>query len=169
MLKQYLECGKIVTTQAVNGEVRVQPWCDSPDFLLEFDTFYKNHGDAALVVEKSRVQKNMFIVKFQGVDTVEAAAAMRGTVLYISRDDVALADGEYFVQDLIGCEVIDIDTAESYGKIVDVQATGANDVYHIEDATGRLRLVPVIPQVVLERDVEAGKIKIRPLEGLFDD
>ena len=50
-----------------------------------------------------------------------------------------------------------------------VSPTGANDVYHIRFADGKERLIPAIPQVVLEIDLESNVMKIRPLEGLFDD
>lgn len=65
--------------------------------------------------------------------------------------------------------MFDADTGRSYGKVYDVRPTGANDVYYLRDEVGKERLVPAIPDVVLERDVDAGRIVIRPLEGLFDD
>lgn len=169
MKKQFLECGKIVTTQGIKGEVRVQPWCDTPGFLLGFGTLYLEKGKTPLEVERSRAQKNMVVLKIKGIDTVEAAVEMRNRVLFVNRDDVELEEGECFVQDLIGCAVVDADTGADYGEIYDVRPTGANDVYYLRDGAGVERLVPVIPDVVLERDLEAGVVKIRPLEGLFDD
>ena len=79
-----------------------------------------------------------------------------------------LDEGCYFVQDLIGLEVVDADSGESYGKITDVSQTGANDVYHITDEKGNVKLIPAIPEVVAETDIEGGVMKITPLEGLFD-
>lgn len=168
MKKQFLECGKIVTIQGIKGEVRVQPWCDTPDFLLDFDTLYLDKGETPVRIQKSRVQKNIVVLKIEGVDTVEQAVLLRNKLVYLSRDDVKLEDGEYFVQDLIGCQVVDADTGNDYGKIFNVESTGANDVYCLEDEAGTKRYVPAIPQVVLERDLDGGIIKIRPLEGLFD-
>ena len=46
--------------------------------------------------------------------------------------------------------------------------TGANDVYHIADEKGNVKLIPAIPEVVAETDIECGIMKITPLEGLFD-
>ncbi len=144
MKKQYLESGKIVTTHGVRGEVRVQPWCDTPDFLTQFACLYLDaRGSQARVVERARVHKNIVIVKFEGVENVEDAASLRGKTVYIDRADVELEEGECFVQDLIGCTV--------------------------RDAAGRERLVPAIADVVLAKDLDAGVITIRPLEGLFDD
>lgn len=169
MKKEFLECGKIVTTHGIRGEVRVQPWCDSPEFLLDFPTLYLDGGKVPVEVERARLHKNVVIFKLKGVDTPEAGAALRNKLLYIKRSDASLEEGECFVQDLIGCRVVDVDTGADYGKIYDVRPTGANDVYYLRDEDGVERLVPVIPQVVLEKDLDGELIKIRPLEGLFDD
>lgn len=170
MKKQFLECGKIVTTQGIRGEVRVQPWCDTPNFLLDFETLYLDKGSKPIKIQKSRVQKNVVVLKIEGVETVEQAVLLRNQVLYLKRSDAQLGDDEYFVQDLIGCTVLDVDTGKNYGTIFDAEsAGGANDIYCIENESGKKYYIPVIPQVVLERDIENGIVKIRPLEGLFDD
>lgn len=166
MKKEFLECGRIVAPQGIKGQVRVEPWCD-PGFLAEFETVYMD--GTPVTVTDGRVQKNMAILKLEGVETRDDALALRGKMLYINRKDAHLEEGEYFVQDLIGCSVVDIDNGADYGKIYDIRPTGANDVYYLRDDQGKERLVPVIPSVVLEKDVDNGLIKIRPLEGLFDE
>lgn len=166
-MKQYLEIGKIVSVFGLKGEVKVQPWCDSPDFLCEFDTLYYKSG-TPVEIERARVQKNIVIVKLRGCDTVEEAQKLRNRVLYMDRNDVELEEGAYFVQDLIGLKVVDADTGEEYGVLSDVSETGANDVYHIKKADGTFCYVPAIPDVVKETDIEGGVMKITPLKGLFD-
>ena len=168
MRKQYLECGKIVAVHGLRGDVRVQPWCDSPETLTAFATLYLDKGAVPMTVEKARVQKNMVLLKLEGVDTPEAAQALRGKVLYLNREDDILEEGQYYVQDLLGLEVADADTGRVYGILQDVSQTGANDVYHVAFPDGRVELVPAIPQVVVKIDIEAGRMEIRPLEGLFD-
>jgi len=169
MQKQYLECGKIVSTHGVRGELRVQPWCDTPDFLLGFDTLYLDNGNKPCHVEQARVQKNMLLLKLEGVDCLNSAAAIRGKILYIDRDDAPMEEGEFFVQDLMGLSVVDADTGEVYGKLSDVFFTGANDVYEFTGEDGKKRLLPAIKDVVLETDVTSGVMHIRPLKGLFDN
>lgn len=166
-VKKYLEAGKIVSVFGIKGEIKVQPWCDGPEFLCGFDTLCYKSG-TPVEIERSRVAKNIVVMKVKGVDTVEEAQKLRNRVLYIDRDDVELDEGCYFVQDLIGLEVVDADSGESYGKITDVSQTGANDVYHITDEKGNVKLIPAIPEVVAETDIEGGVMKITPLEGLFD-
>lgn len=170
MRRQYLELGKIVGTHGVRGELRVQPWCDSPAFFEQFHTLYcSEDGEGPVKVLNCRPHGNVMLVTLDGVDTVEASAALRGRVLFMNRAEVRLAQGDYFIQDLIGCRVVDADTGRLYGTLTQVSATGANDVWHVQDEAGREYLLPAIPPVVIETDVEQGQVKIRPLKGIFDE
>ncbi len=168
MLKQYLEVGKIVGTHGIRGEVRVDPWCDSPAFLSNFKHLYYNEGQEKIKVA-CRPHKNIVLVKINGVDTIEQAELLRGRVLYISRNDVKLPKGQHFVQDIIGCKVLDADDNTEYGIITEVFKTGANDVYTIKSQEGKEYLIPVIDDVIVEKNVEDGVISIRPMRGLFED
>lgn len=166
-MKQYLEIGKIVSVFGLKGEIKVQPWCDLPELLCEFDTLYWKSG-TPVKVERARVQKNIVVMKLEECDTVEAAQKLRGRVLYMDRNDVELEEGAYFVQDLIGMKVIDAESGEEYGELTEVSETGANDVYHIKSSEGKMYYIPAIPDVVKETDVEGQLMKITPLPGLFD-
>lgn len=167
-MEQYLEIGKVVSTHGLRGELRVDPWCDSPQFLCQFKTLYLKKGETKLSVS-SRPHKTIAIVKAKGIDTIEEAEKLRGRILYINRSDAKLAPGEYFIQDLMGLDVIDIDTSKSYGKITDVLKTGANDVYQVTDEKKKDYLIPVIDDVVKKIDINGGKVLIKPLKGIFDD
>ena len=144
--KRYLEAGEIVGTHGVRGEVRVYPECDSPQVL-----------------------EGLKIVKLDGIDTVEAAAALRGTMLYLDRNDLKLPKDRYFICDLIGLSVVDDDSGEVYGECTDVSSTGANDVYHMRTVNGREVLIPAIPSVIRKVDIDGGEIRIFAMLGLFDD
>jgi 16S rRNA processing protein RimM len=168
MLKQYLECGKIVGTHGLRGEIKVQPWSDSPDFLCGFDVFYLDaNGEKPIRVASARVHKHMALLCFEGINSIDDANNMRGKVLYINRDD-APDDGKPFIQDLLGLAVLDADTGEFYGKLMEVLETGANDIYIVRNDEGGEKLIPVIPQVVISTDIKGGEVLIRPLRGLFD-
>lgn len=167
--KQYLEIGQIVAPQGIKGEVRVQPWCDSATFFEQFRVLYFEEGKTPVTVEKARGQKSVAVLKLQGVNDMESANLLRGKVLWCARSDVQLSERTYFVQDLIGLSVVDADDESIvYGKLSEVSATGANDVYHIENA-GKVTLIPAIRQVVISTELENGVMRIRPLKGLFDD
>lgn len=170
MKKKYLECGKIVTTHGVRGELKVQPWCDTPEFLCGFSTLYLQKGEKAIGVLSAKVHKNMVLLTLCGVESLDEAAALRGKILYIDRDDAPPdPDGGHYIQDLMDIAVIDADTGRDWGNLTNVFSTGANDVYEITDAEGMKRLVPAIADVIIETNPDAGFMKIRPLKGLFDD
>ncbi len=166
--KKYLECGKVITTHGVQGEVKLELWCDGFDFISHFKRLYLEKGARLLTVEGMRPQKNMALIRFEGINTMDDALKLRGKVLYIDRED-APDTGGYFIQDLIGLEVFDADDGRLYGHLTGVSATGANDVYHIAFPDGKERLIPAIPQVVIRVDIDQNRIEIRPLKGLFED
>ena len=168
-MKKYLEIGKIVTTHGIKGEVKVQPWCDSPEFLAGFDTLYFKKGEEKITVLGAKIVKNMCVLKLSGVDTIEAALVLRGKILYMDRDDAELSEGCYFIQDLIGLEVVDAQSGRIYGNLDDVFETGANDVYAVKSESGKVYYIPAIPQVIEKTDLENGKMYITPMEGLIDD
>lgn len=169
MKKQFLDSGKIVGTHGIKGEVRIEPWCDSPEFLCSFKKLYLDEKGEAFVEVKSRPHKNIALCKIKGIDTIEAAEKYRGKIIYINRDDISLDDGVNFVQDLIGLDVVDESSGKSYGTLTDVLRTGANDVYEITGANEKKYLAPVIDEVVKEISVDGGYVKINPMKGIFDD
>ena len=129
---------------------------------------YFDEGRRAVKV-KARAHKTIALVKLEGIDTVEQAAALRGEMLYLDRGDLKLDKGQYFICDLIGLAVVDDDTGEVYGECTDVSHTGANDVYHMRTAAGDEVLIPAIPSVIRKIDVDGGEMRIYPMLGLFDD
>ena len=87
---ELLECGKIVSTHGVRGEIKINPWCDGPDFLCEFEELYLKDG-RVLELERARVHKNCVIAKVAGIDSIESAmpyinAAVSYTHLQLERD-----------------------------------------------------------------------------------
>ena len=105
----FLEAGQIVGTHGVRGEVRVQPWCDSPALFATLTTLYWDKAGASPVRVKSRPHKNIALAKLDGVDTVQDASALRGRLLYLARADLKLPAGRYFIKDLIGMAIVDAD------------------------------------------------------------
>ena len=166
--KPYLEAGQIVGTHGVRGEVRVQPWCDSPQQFATFKKLYWDANGKQPVKVKGRPHKNIALVVLDGITTVEAAQVLRGKMLYVDRRDLKLPKGHYLVQDLIGLTVVDADTGETYGTLTDVSQTGANAVYHMATDKGEI-LIPAIPDVVVEINLKKDVLRLRPMKGLLDD
>jgi 16S rRNA processing protein RimM len=169
MQNKYLEIGNIVGTHGIKGELRVQPWCDSAEMLSEFKTLFFDKGNTPVNILNSRVHKSLVLMQIEGIDTVEKAARLRNKVLFVDRKEINLPHGSYFIQDLIGLEIIDYDNGKKYGELCDVSRTGANDVYHVKMENNKEQLIPAIPNVIKEIDITNGKILISPLKGLFDD
>ncbi len=167
-MEKFLETGKIVNIHGLRGEVKIIPWSDDADFICSFDTLYCGKHKKAFRVENARVHKNTVLVKFEEINTPEAANALRNNIVYIDRDEIKLDEGVFFIADLIGLSVKNVDSGDIIGKVTDVFQTGANDVYEIKK-DGRAFYIPAIPDVIINTDIENGVILIKPLEGLLDE
>ena len=171
MIKDYLELGQIVGTHGIRGELRVNPWCDTPEFAKKFKTLYfDSKGTNSVKVVSCRPHGNVILLALEGIDSIDKAEKYKNRILYIKRSDAHLPDGVWFIEELIGCNVYDADdNSVCYGEISDVSETGANDVWYITDENGNEYLIPAIKDVVIKTDVKNNSVFIRPLKGIFDD
>ena len=160
-VKEFLDCGQIVNTHGVRGEVRVVPWADSPDFLCRFSTLYLD-GTPRRVLS-SRVHKGSVIVRLEGVDTVEEAMLLRDKTVQIRRTDARLPEGTFFLADIIGLKVVD-EEGKALGTLKEVLSPSVQRVYVIEGE--REILIPAVPEFILETNIEGGYIKVRLIEGM---
>lgn len=161
MKKEFLEIGKIVNTHGVRGEVKVQPWADSPEFLLGFRTLYLD--ETPVKVRTGRVHKGMVILALEGVEDVNAAMALKNRVLYMRREDARLPRGSFFLQDILGAKVV-TEAGEELGELADVLDLPGNPVYVVRGA--REILIPAVPEFVLRTDAENGVVTVRLIEGM---
>ena len=158
MKLQFIEAGEIVTTHGVRGEVKVLTWLDSPELLCEFDRC--RIGGKEFRMESVRVQKTCNLVKLSGVDTMEAAQAMRGKVVELYREDID--EDVIFGAELIGVEVYEEDTL--LGKITDVLDYPGNNVYVVKGQ--HEYMIPAVKAFVLNTDMEQGVMEVRLIEGM---
>ena len=165
MLQQYLEVGKVTNVHGLMGEVKVQPWADSPEFLCQFKTLYVDDAHFPIAVQRARVHKNMVIIKFEGPTDVPSAMALRGATLYIDRADAKLPEGAFFLADIYGLEVRDAASGEVLGKIADVLTLPANNVYVVKGGAREL-MIPAVPQFIAETNLEEGFLRVNMMEGL---
>ena len=160
-MKEFLDCGQIVNTHGVRGEVRIVPWADSPDFLCQFSTLYLD--GAPRKVLSSRVHKGSVIVKLDGVDTVEEAMLLRDKTVQINRADAKLPEGTFFLADIIGLNVVD-EEGRTLGKLKEVLFPSVQQVYVVEGE--REIMIPAVPEFILETNITDGYIKVRLIEGM---
>ena len=160
-MKEFLDCGQIVNTHGIRGEVRIVPWADSPDFLCQFSTLYLD-GTPKRVLS-GRVHKGSVIVKLDGVDTVEEAMLLRDKTVQIRRADARLRSGSFFLADIIGLDVVDED-GRKLGTLKEVLSPSVQQVYVIEGE--REIMIPAVPEFILETNIEGGYLKVRLIEGM---
>ena len=167
MQKKYLEAGRIVGTHGVRGDLRVQSWCDSPETLCDFDTLYLD-DHTRVTVERAQVHKNVVLLHLTGVDTLEAAEALKNRVLLLDREDVDLPDDLVFIQDILGFTVTDTRTGQTVGRLRDVITTNpAHDLYEITGEDGKMVYIPAAKPFLQSIDMENGVIFITSIEGLL--
>lgn len=168
MQKQFLEAGQIVNTHGIQGEIKVLSWCDSPDVLADFNTLYWADG-TPVQVEKAYVHKGSVIMRIAGVNSIEAAQALRSKVLYLSREDVDLPEDLVFIQDILGFVVYDCRTDTEIGVLREVLTSNpAHDLYEIQSPTGKLIYIPAIKPFLKEIDMQQKRILIESIEGLYE-
>lgn len=163
MKNKFLEAGQIVNTHGIRGEVKIVPWCDTPDFLCNFDVLYLDGKPVR--VEQMRVHKGNVIAMLSGIHDVDAAMALKNKIVSIDRSDVELPDGRHFIADLIGLEVRDADSGSVLGTITDVLTPPASEVYVIK-GNGKEYMIPAVDEFLIETNVEAGYVRVRLIEGM---
>ena len=160
-MNEFLDCGQIVNTHGLHGEVRVVPWADSPDFLLQFSTLYLD--GAPMQIRSSRTHKGSVIVLFDGVDNVDAAMLLKGKTVQLRRADAKLPEGSFFLADIIGLDVMDEDGTK-LGQLKEVLSPSRQQVYVVKGE--REILIPAVPEFILETNLNDGYIKVRLIEGM---
>ena len=109
----------------------------------------------------------MVLMKLEGIDTPEQADSLRQSYLLVNREDEEpLEEGVYYIVDLIGLEVY-TDEDILLGKVDDIFNTGSNDIYVVKDGKGKQILLPGIPEVLKNVDLEKGKITVHLIPGLM--
>ena len=168
-MEKYLEIGKIVNTHGFRGDVKAQAWCDNPEVMTELDVVYRRvKGEfVAVKVEKSSVHKGMVLLKLDGIDDFDKANALREEVIYADRDDIVREEGSFFIADLVGLDVIDVDSGRVYGKLKEVLQYGIHDIYSVDTGKGEA-LIPAVEEFVKKISLEEG-IFVKPIEGMFDE
>lgn len=159
---QWMEAGKVVNTHGVIGEVKIEPWCDSPDFLLAFGELLV--GGEIYKASSLRVHGKMVLAKLDGVDSVQDAQRLKERIISIDRTGVTLPEGRYFVQDLIGLTVVDQDGTR-VGTLYDVMSMPAQDVYVVRGDDGE-HYIPAVPEFVTEINLATGFVAVRMIEGM---
>lgn len=168
--EKYLECGKIINTHGVRGNVKIESWCDSVDVLCSLPKIYikKKLGLVEYEIEHASEHKKCALVKLKGVDDIDSAELLKNKIVYADRDLIPLEEGTAFIADMIGLDVFRSGNNEKLGTLEDVFESVASDIYVVKTEDGREVMVPAVDEFIDEINVERG-IWINPIPGMFED
>lgn len=164
-MENMLECGKIINTHGIHGEIKIEPWCDKPlEFFSQIKTIYV--GGSPMELLSVRAHKTFVLACIAGVENPESAMLLKNKVVTISRDEITLPDDYYFVADILGFDVYDTRTNAIIGKLEFVQEMPSSDLYVIKGEAGEI-LVPAVPEFVEKVDFEGKRLILKTIKGML--
>lgn len=167
--------GRVWRAHGVRGEMKVVPETDDPERFSDLETvFLGTRPETATphAVESARFQTTKHglnvVLKLVDIDTRDDADALRKVGVYARADDLPpLEEGELFVHDLIGLRVVTEDGTD-VGVVRDVLDAPAQLVYVVERPDEPDAMIPDVPEFVVDLDIEAQRIVVRPIEGMLE-
>ena len=169
----WLPVGKVVAVQGLKGELRINPASEFPERFTEPGTrWLKARGKAPKEIQlKSGRQlpgKSLFVVRFAGVESREAAEALVGQTLMVPGDDrPELEEGEFHLLDLVGLEARLSSSGASIGTVSDL-ISGGNELLEVTTTDGRKLLIPFVKAIVPEVQLKDGWLLLTPPPGLLE-
>ncbi len=166
---RFLKIGQIVNVHGIKGEVKVYPYTDDIVNLSKKKYVYLDESiESKININLCRIQKNMLLVKFEKIDTVEEAEKLRNKYIYVLKEELdSLEEDNYYVDDLLSMQVVDIKNNKAIGTITYVFNTGANDIYEVLLEDGKKAYLPAIKQVVKKVDIDEKKMYVELMKGLI--
>lgn len=164
----YIECGKIINTHGCHGGVKLESWCNTPEVLASLKSLYLLSGGnyTGHRVLRASVFRQFVVAELEGIADMDAALALKKTIVYARRSDIPLDEGEYFIADLIGLPVRDASTGKLYGTLKEMINRGASDIYVVDTPDGD-RMIPAVPEFIRSIDPDT-EILVSPIEGMLD-
>ena len=159
-----IKLGKVTAPQGIKGEVRVYPYTDEITRFSEIEGVLLDGKKRK--IQNARYMKNMAVLKLEGIDDRNAAEAIRGKELLLSKEDLwEQPEDTYFIDDLVGCAVVSEDGA-SVGMLKSIISRPAQDLYEIERADGSTFLLPAVKEFIKNVDLTNKIITIHLINGL---
>ena len=165
---EYIECGRIINTHGCQGGLKLESWCNSAKDLAELERVFllEKGGYVEKKVKRASVFKQFVLMDLEGIESEEAANALRNTEVFAAREDLPVEEGSFFIADLIGLPVKHADTNELLGKLVDVNTSNARDLYVVKNQKGEF-YIPAVPEFITSIDPDDA-IYVRPIPGLIE-
>lgn len=164
---RYLAVGRILRPWGVRGELKAEILTEDPTRFQRLETVYVGPRFLAYRLEHARLHKGHLLLKLASCDDRHTAEGLRNLLVQVAIEDaLSLEEGEYWLHQILGLEVWTIE-GERLGVVQEVLETGANDVYVVRDRSGRDVLIPALKDVVLEIDMDVGRMLVKLMEGLI--
>lgn len=160
-----IECGKILNTHGVRGEVKAEAYCD-PALLRKLRTIAV--GGKEYAVSGMRPHGEFLLLTLEGIDTVEAAMPLKGKTITAEREALPLKKGEYLFRDIYGFSVYDARTEQVIGTLTEVLERPASMIYRVEGERGEI-LIPAAKPFYLGVDFAEKRLNVRTIEGMLPD
>lgn len=171
-MTKYVSVGKIVNFHGIKGEAKIGYSKSQLDFFLSLDSVYlKDHDNyTPLRIESAKPHKNLLIVKFEGINSINEILPLKGALLFVDENIIreTLEDDEFLIDELVGLEVFDNEDGKKLGFVIGVSNNGATDLISVKTNSKNICLVPFVKAIVPVVDIENKKIMINNLEGLLE-
>ena len=162
----WIPVGRVTRTHGLKGELKFYPFEKNGITVQSGQKICLEKMQ--LKVESVRGTKSPFILKLDGINSIEDTKSLVGQEVRVARKDFEpLPEGEFYRFEIEGLKVFD-DTGKYYGVVEEIVETGSNDVYVVR-GEGKEWLIPMIDSVVHTIDLEQGKLIFHCVEGLFED
>lgn len=162
---ELIETGKIINTHGIHGAVKIDAWSDDSEIFATTKRFVI---DGVEYTKESAMTGGRFpIVKLKGIDSPEEAAKYKEKTIYVYRSDIKVPEGKILICDMIGLDVIDMNTGKKLGVLKDVLNYSPNKIYSITTTGGKEVLLPEVKEFV--KKIDSSGIYVTPIEGFFDE
>lgn len=171
-MSKYISVGKIINFHGIKGEAKVGYSKNQQDFVLALDRVYIKDGNdyKPLNIVSSRPHKNLMIIKFEGIDSINDILEYKGNLLFVEESVIRenLDEDEFLIDELVGLDVCDIENGSKLGFVIGVSNNGAADLISVKTNSKKVCLIPFVKAIVPEVDISAKKISINNIEGLLE-
>ena len=150
-MKQYLECARVVGTHGVRGMMKLASLADSPEALAKVKKYYTENKDGSWRewdVKGGFIHKGLLVASVGGIEDLDTAITMKGTVFFADRKSFKLKKGDYFIADVIGLPVIDESTGSAIGTLSEVLTERIQHLYVVKTDAGDEFMIPGVPEFI---------------------
>ncbi len=171
-MSKFISVGKILNFHGIKGEAKVGYSKNQLDFFLALSSVYLKNGQdyTELKILSAKPHKNIIIVKFDGINSINELLPHKGALLFVEETVIRenLDEDEFLIDELVGLDVLDIESDKKLGFVIGVSNNGASDLISIKTKSKKICLIPFVKAIVPVVDIPNKNIKINNLEGLLE-